>query len=88
MVTIDEYFSLSADETNLEIREYSGPDADAKVTPVLPVLTITKTATSGPLAYIDEPYTWTMEISNNSQATAYNFGVKGHHAHQLGLRDR
>ncbi|MEZ5158118.1 MAG: isopeptide-forming domain-containing fimbrial protein [Candidatus Nanopelagicales bacterium] len=75
-VAIDEYFSLSADPDNPEIREYNGPSADAKVNPVLPALTIEKTATDGPLAYIDEPYTWTMEVSNDSQATAFAFGVK------------
>ncbi|MEZ5184234.1 MAG: hypothetical protein R2720_00675 [Candidatus Nanopelagicales bacterium] len=75
-VTIEEYFSLPADPGNPDIREYNGPDADAKVNPVLPALTITKTATDGPLAYIDEPYTWTMEVSNDSKATAFAFGVK------------
>ena len=75
-VAIDEYFSLPADPDNPEIRKYTGPTADAKVNPVLPALTITKEATSGPLAYIGEAYTWTMEVSNDSQATAFAFGVK------------
>lgn len=75
-VAIDEYFSLPADKDNPEIRKYTGPTADAKVNPVLPALTITKDATSGPLAYIGEAYTWTMEVSNDSKATAFAFGVK------------
>ena len=76
VATIDKYYSLrpqrSAEPGHPRVRSV---DDNATVTPVLPELTITKKA-SGPLAYIDQPFTWTMEISNNSQATAYNFGVK------------
>ncbi len=68
--TVAEYYSLP----NKQGRKYTGPSDTADVTPVLPVLTIAKDA-SAPLAYIDEPYTWTIVVTNASGATAYGVDV-------------
>ncbi len=69
--TIGEYYSLPSKQG----RKYTGPSDTAKVNPVLPVLTIAKDA-SEPLAYIDEPYTWTIAVSNASGVTAYGVDVE------------
>ncbi len=68
--TVTEYFSLPDEQG----RKY-GPISDtARVTPVLPSLTIAKDA-SAPLAYISEPYTWTIVVTNASGTTAYGVDV-------------
>ncbi|MEI2785802.1 MAG: hypothetical protein V9E82_08905 [Candidatus Nanopelagicales bacterium] len=69
--TIGEYYSLPSKQG----RQYTGPSDTAKVNPVLPVLTISKDA-SAPLAYIDDPYTWTIAVSNASGVTAYGVDVQ------------
>ena len=68
--TVSEYYSLP----NEGGRKYTGPSDTADVTPVLPALTIVKDA-SAALAYIDEPYTWTIVVTNSSGATAYGVDV-------------
>ncbi len=67
---VAEYYSLD----NKLGRKYTGPSDAAEVTAVLPVLNILKEA-SAPLAYINEPYTWTIKVSNPSGATAYGVDV-------------
>lgn len=71
--TVNEYCSLD-DAANTERRCYDPASDSANVTPVLPDLTIQK-SDSGPLAYIDEPYTWTVTVTNNSGATAYGVDI-------------
>lgn len=68
--TIGEYYSLASKQG----RKYTGGSDTAKVTPVLPALTIAKQA-SDALAYIDDPYTWTIVVSNASGVTAYDVDV-------------
>ncbi len=69
--TVAEYYSLESKGG----RKYTGPSDTAEVVPVLPVLTIAKDA-SAALAYINDPYTWTIVVTNTSGATAYGVDVE------------
>ena len=56
-------------------RSYIGPSTTAAVRPQFPHLTTTKTAlTSGP-AYIGEPFTWSIQLTNDGTARAYAIGM-------------
>ncbi len=68
--TVAEYYSLP----DKQGRKYTGPSDTAEVTARFPVLTIAKDA-SAALAYIDDPYTWTIVVTNASGATAYGVDV-------------
>ena len=69
--TIGEYYGLPSKLG----RKYTGGSDTADVTAVLPLLTIEKKA-SDALAYINEPYSWTIVVSNASGATAYGVDVE------------
>lgn len=51
-------------------REYTGPSDTAAVTPEFPFVQLQKAATDGPLAYVGDPYTWTLTLTNTGQAPA------------------
>ena len=65
---VTEYSSLPPDPNNPDIRKYGPVDDSADVTPVLPDVKIEKSA-SKDLAYINEPYTWTIKVTNPSKRT-------------------
>ncbi len=52
-------------------REYDGPTDPASVTPAFPEVVIDKTVASGP-AYIGEPKSWTLRITNTGSSTAFD----------------
>jgi uncharacterized repeat protein (TIGR01451 family)/fimbrial isopeptide formation D2 family protein len=56
------------------LRTYTGPTADADVTPDFPSPTIVKTASAGP-AYIGEAKTFTIEVTNDGTSDAENAEV-------------
>ncbi|MEI2620267.1 MAG: isopeptide-forming domain-containing fimbrial protein [Candidatus Nanopelagicales bacterium] len=78
VVSALEWSSLTPDPNNPDIRKYGPITADAVVTPVLPDVKIEKKA-SDALAYIDQPYSWTIEVTNpstrNPGPTAYQVKV-------------
>ena len=78
VVSALEWFSLTPDGVNPDIRTYGPITADAVVTPVLPDVQIVKNASES-LAYIGEPYTWSIEVTNPSNRdpgpTAYQVKV-------------
>jgi len=56
-------------------RTYAGPSTTANVRPQFPHLTTTKSAlTAGP-AYIGEPFTWNVRLTNDGTARAYAIGL-------------
>ena len=56
-------------------RTYAGPSTTAAVRPQFPHLTTTKSPlTSGP-AYIGEPFTWNIQLTNDGTARAYAIGM-------------
>jgi uncharacterized repeat protein (TIGR01451 family)/fimbrial isopeptide formation D2 family protein len=75
---VTQYFSLPGYTADNDIRKYGPEQASADVTPVLPDVKIEKSA-SADLAYINEPYTWTIKLTNPSQRTpaptAYSVAV-------------
>ena len=78
VVSAVEWFSLPPDQANPDIRTYGPITADAVVTPVLPDVQIVKKASKS-LAYIGDPYTWSIEVTNPSNRdpgpTAYQVKV-------------
>ncbi len=78
VVSAVEWFSLPPDQANPDIRTYGPITADAVVTPVLPDVQIVKKASKS-LAYIGDPYKWTIEVTNPSNRdpgpTAYQVKV-------------
>ncbi|PKQ27187.1 MAG: hypothetical protein CVT64_01720 [Actinobacteria bacterium HGW-Actinobacteria-4] len=70
-VEVTQYFShpTGAGFDDDERREYSGPDADAVVTPQFPDPVITKTPT-GTTAYIGENHTFTIVVTNDGNGPA------------------
>ena len=60
---VTQYFSLPTDPNNPDIRKYGPVNSPADVTPVLPNVEIEKFA-SADLAYINQPYTWTIQVTN------------------------
>jgi uncharacterized repeat protein (TIGR01451 family)/fimbrial isopeptide formation D2 family protein len=78
-VQVTQFLSLPEDPNNPDIRSYVSNEADAQVTPVLPTPVIEKFSTAS-LAYIGEPYTWEIEVTNpvaqdSPGPTAYEVGV-------------
>jgi len=71
---VPSYFSQPAAST--ERREYTNtPDATATVTPSFPRVDAVKTTPSGPsgdIAYINQPFTWTITLTNNGGSRAYD----------------
>ncbi len=64
----------TAGYNDLIIRSYSGPTADADVTPDFPSPTIVKTAAAGP-AYIGEAKSFTITVTNDGTSDARNAEV-------------
>lgn len=72
IVTIDEYWSLP----NNGGREYDGPNADAKVTPELPELTIDKKLEDDAPAYRGESVRWSITVTNGTgKPTAHDVDI-------------
>jgi len=78
VVSALEWTSLTPDPNNPDIRTYGPITADAVVTPVLPDVKIEK-FNSDAVAYIAQPYTWSIEVTNPSTRdpgpTAYQVKV-------------
>ena len=73
--SVTRYTSLpepgDGDPANPDIRTYTGPSADQTVTPRFPRVTPTKSTPNGALAYIGEPFTWQLTLTNSGQSRAY-----------------
>lgn len=71
--SVDQYFShpaLTAGYDDGSMRRYNGPTDTANVTPGFPTLTVTKTATSGATAYINQAHTFTVAVKNTGNGPA------------------
>jgi len=74
IATVTEYTShptSTAGYDDDELRTYTGPSADAVVTPNFPNPTITKTPAVGP-AYIGVPHSFTIVVTNDGDSVAQN----------------
>ena len=73
--SVTRYTSLpepgAGDPANPDIRVYTGPSADQTVTPRFPRITPAKSTPNGALAYIGEPFTWRLTLTNSGQSRAY-----------------
>ena len=56
-------------------RLYDGPSDPATVTPAFPVLSVTKSAPEGTLAYIDDEFRWSIEVQNTGKSGAFDVDV-------------
>ncbi|WP_083372002.1 isopeptide-forming domain-containing fimbrial protein [Paraoerskovia marina] len=68
---LESYFSLGIEDEGG--RQYVGPTTDADVAPDFPELDVAKSPVSESPAYIGEPFTWSVTVTNVGDATA--FGV-------------
>lgn len=68
--TVTGYASLPSDG-----REYSGPADTATIDPAFPELTTVKDAVDPSPAYIADPFTWRVTVTNTGDATAYGVDV-------------
>ena len=65
-VTVQSYNSLSGGG-----RAYTGPSKTATVTPTFPHITPTKAVVTAGQAFVDEPFTWRLTLTNPGPAKAY-----------------
>lgn len=68
VASITEYFSHPTNTDDR--RRYTGPNADADVTPAFPDVVVAKTAPGGIEARVGEPFTWQVTIRNQGYGAA------------------
>lgn len=69
---VPSYFSLPSVPASPQRREYTNtPDSTATVTPSFPRVDAVKTTPGGSLAYIDDAFTWQIELTNNGGTEAF-----------------